>query len=140
MEIRIVIFLAFVSVTLVTNTLLIIFAYKVFAGMTSKLTATMSSFSQTGETRELIQSLQVAAERAATITESTKSRIAGFDPVLARLQENYRGTLATADSKLETVAGNINTSAQKIRDVIATPAFAAASFVAGLTKLLKGEL
>jgi hypothetical protein len=38
MEIRIVIFLAFVSVSVIFNALVIFFAYKVFANLTSRVT------------------------------------------------------------------------------------------------------
>ena len=139
MEIRIVIFLAFVSVTLIANTLVILFAYKALASMASKATETMSEFRESGQTREMIQSLQMATERAAAITESTRQKVAEFDPVLSRLQENYRSTLAAADSKLEEVAANINTTAQKVRDVVAQPAFAVASFTTGILKVLKDD-
>ena len=139
MEIRIVIFLAFVSVTLITNTLVILFAYKALASMASKVTETMSEFRESGQTREMIESLQVATEQAAAITESTKRKVAEFDLVLSRLQENYRSTLAAADSKLEEVAANINTTAQKVRDVVAQPAFAVASFTTGLLRVLRND-
>jgi len=44
METQIVIFLAFISVTVITNTLLIWFVYKGFAGVTSRITETVSEF------------------------------------------------------------------------------------------------
>jgi len=137
MEIRIVIFLAFVSVTVVTNTLLIFFAYRALAGATWKLTTTVSEIGRSSETRELMDSLQVAVQRAAAVTESTKLKIAEFEPVLDRTVENYRRTLASVDSKVEKIADNINTTAKKVRDAIAKPTFAAASVVAGLTKILE---
>jgi phosphoenolpyruvate carboxylase len=137
MEIRIVIFLAFVSVTLITNTLVILFAYRALAGMTTKLTATMAELGTSSETRELIESLQAASKHAASITESAKLKMASFDPALGRLQESYRRNLAAADSKLEKAAENINTTAQNVRDMIAKPVFTAASFSAGLIKVLR---
>ena len=137
MEIRIVIFLAFVSVTVVTNTLLLLFAYKLFSNVTSRVTETVAEFSKMGETREWIDSLQVAAEQAAQITEATKLKMEEFDPVLSRAQENYRRTLSAIDSKLETFAGSVDTTAQTIRDVVAKPAFAVVTFAAGITKVLE---
>jgi len=137
MEIRIVIFLAFVSVVLITNTIMIFFAYKALAGLTSKMTATMSSFAKNSEARELLESVQAATEQAAAITESTKERIAEFTPVLSRLQEDHRRALINADSKLEKTAGDINTAAQRVRDVIAKPAFAVVSFSAGIRKVIE---
>ena len=137
MEIRIVIFLAFVSVTLITNTLVILFAYRALAGMTTKLTATVAELATSSETRKLIDSLEAASKRAASITESAKLKMAEVDPAFVRLQESYRRNLADADLKLEEAAENINAAAQNVRDMVAKPAFAAASFSAGFIRLLR---
>jgi phosphoenolpyruvate carboxylase len=137
MEIRIVIFLAFASVTVVTNTLVILFAYKAFASLTAKVTETMTEFQNSAETRRWIDALQVAAENAVVITESVKRQVGDFDPVLDRAQENYRRTLGTIDSKLEEAADKINRSAQTMRDTVAKPAFSVMSFASGLTRLLQ---
>jgi|SRR5262245_27791775 len=139
MEIRIVIFLAFVSVTLITNTLLILFAYRALAGMTSKLTATVAELGKNSETRELIDSLYVASENAASVTESAKLRVAAFTTVLGRAQETYRRSLDAADSRLEKVAGNVDQASQKVRDAVAKPAFTVASFSAGFIKVLGND-
>jgi hypothetical protein len=136
MEIRIVIFLAFVSVTLFTNTLLILFAYRALAGMTSKVTATVEELGKSSETRELIDSLHAAAENAASVTESTKLKVAAFTTVLGRVQESYQRNLEAADSRLEKVAENVDNAAQRVRDVIAKPAFTVASFSAGFIRVL----
>ena len=137
MEIRLVIFLAFVSVTLITNTIVILLAYRALAGMTAKVTATVTELGAASETRELIDSLNAAAKRAASITESAKVKLAEFDPALGRIQENYHRSLAAADSKLQAAAENINVTAQNVRDLVAKPVFAAASFSAGIIKVLR---
>src|SRR5215471_15519249 len=139
MEIRIVIFLAFVSVTLITNTLLILFAYRALAGMTSKVTATVAELGKSSETRELIQSLHAAAEQAASVTESAKLKFAGFTTVLSHVQENYGRTLDAADERLEQIAGNVDSASQKVRDVVAKPAFTVASFSAGFIRVLGND-
>ena len=64
MEIRIVTFLFFVSVSVVFNTVIIFFAYKAFAGLTSKMTSTMSELRANSETRQVIESLRTAAAQA----------------------------------------------------------------------------
>jgi hypothetical protein len=139
MEIRIVVFLAFVSVTVIANTLAIFLAYRAFAGLTSKVSVAMSDISKSSDTRQVIDSLRVAAEQAAVVTESAKRRIAEFDPVLARSHETYMRSLSLIDSKLEKAADNINTSAEKMRDIVAKPAFSVASFVAGMVRVLQQE-
>ena len=139
MEIRIVIFLALVSVTLITNTLLIFLAYKALSGMTSKVAATVTEFGKTSEARELIDSLYAVAENAASVTESAKVKVAEFTTVLGRVQENYHRGLDDADSRLETVAENVDEASQRVRDAVAKPAFAVAAFSAGLIKVLGNE-
>ena len=136
MEIRLVIFLAFASVTVITNSVLIVFAYKAFANLTSKVTATVSEFEKSSETRAWIDSLQVAGQQAVTVTEATKQAIADFTPIISRAHETYRGTLVEVDSKLEKVAEEVSAGAAKMRDVVAKPAFSVMAFAAGLTKIL----
>ena len=110
MEIRIVIFLAFTSVTVIANTLAILVAYRLFSKAASRMTETMSEFQKSSETREWIASMHAAAERAKVITEATKVKFAEFDPVLSRAQENYRHTLVTLDSKFDQAAEKITTA------------------------------
>src|SRR6266496_983622 len=108
MEIRLVIFLAFVSVTVVANTIAILIVYRLFSTLTFRVTETMVEVQKNSEAREWIESMRVAAERAAVITEATKVKFAEFDPVLSRAQEDYRRTLVTIDSKLDHAAEKIN--------------------------------
>ena len=138
MEIRIVIFLAFTSVTVIANTLAILVAYRLFSKAASRMTETMSEFQKSSETREWISSMHAAAERAKVITEATKVKFAEFDPVLSRAQENYRRTLVTLDSKCDQAAEKINTAARGVRDVVAKPAFSVATLAAGVAKVLEG--
>ena len=137
METRIVIFLAFVSVTVITNTLLIWFAYKAFANFTSKVTETVSQFQTSSETREWISSMQAVSEQAVAVTEATKIKMAEIEPLLDRTREEYRQALATVDSKLDTVANEITANAARMRDVVAKPAFSIVTFVAGLSRFIE---
>ena len=132
MEIRIVIFLFFVFVTVASNTLLIFLAYRAFANITTRVTGTVAEFQKNSETRQWIESLQAAAEQAVSVTEMTKQTMAEFGPALDRAHENFRRTLVTVDSKLEDVAEGIDTGAQKVRDVIVKPALSVAAFAANL--------
>ena len=137
METQIVIFLAFVSVTVVTNTLLIWFVYKGFAGVTSKITETVSEFKTSSETKAWLRGLESASRQAVVVTETTKIQIAEIEPALARAQQHYLQTLALVDSKLEIAAGDITRNAQKIRDVVAQPAFSAVAFFTALSRVLE---
>ena len=135
MEIRILLFVAFTCVTVVTNTLLIFGLYKAFAGLTNKVDSTVSEFRKNGEVKEWLDSLQTASAQAVIITQATKEQIAEFEPAIARAQESYKRSLAQIDTKLEQVADTINTNAQKAQDAVMKPAFSVMAFAAGITRL-----
>ena len=137
MEIRILLFLGLVIFQVVLNTAAIFCAYRLFAGLSTKLTKTANDIRENTEARERISSMQIAAARAAAITESAKRKMVEFDPVLDRTHEGYRRSLVTIDSQLETTAEKITTAARNIRDTIAKPAFAVATFAAGMTRVLE---
>jgi len=140
MEIRIVIFLFLVFVTVSSNTLLVWFAYKAFARFTLKVTRTVSEFRDNSERKAWIESLQAASEKAVTVTEATKQSMAESEPAIRRAHENYTRTLARVDSKLEEVAEEISAAADKLRDVVAKPAFSATAFAAGLSNVVDSLL
>src|SRR5438093_10984952 len=114
METRIVIFLALVSFTVLADTLLIWFAYKSFARFTLNITATVSEFQTSGESKAWLAMLQSTSEQAIALTATAKRRIAEFEPVLDRAQQRYLEALTQVDSKLEMVASEITTNAQKV--------------------------
>ena len=137
MEIRILIFIGLTAFAAIMNTLLVVFAYKAFAGLTSSVTNTVSEFAKNSESRQWIESLKVAAEQAVEVTEATKHSVAELEPALSRAREDYSRTLALLDSKLTKVAVGINTSAQTVRDVVAKPAFSLMAFAAGVAKVFE---
>jgi hypothetical protein len=139
MEVRLVVFLAFASVTVVANTVAILLAYRLFSRMTTRVTQTVAEVQRNTATREWINSLQVAAERAAVVTQVTKVKFAEFEPILQKAQVNYRQSLVTIDSKLETTAERITKAARDVRDTISKPAFAIATFAAGLAHVIDQE-
>src|SRR5215813_7957491 len=133
MEVRIVVFVIFVALGTVMNAALIFVAYRAFAGLTSKVETTVSEFQKNNEFRQSLDSMQIVARHAVTVTETTKQGIAQFEPMITRAQESYARTLDMVDSKLEEAAEEIEDGARKFRDAVAKPAFATMAFVAGLT-------
>ena len=119
------------------NTALIFQAYKAFSGLSIKVTATVSELEKTGELKQFLGSLHATSEQAVTVTQATKERIAEFEPVISMVHETYNRSIAQVDSKLEKVAGEINTNAERVRDTVAKPAFSVMAFAAGLTKFLQ---
>jgi len=136
MEIRIVLFLACVSVVMISNTLVLIVAYRLFSQLTGKLTKAVTDFSKSGQARKWVDSLEVVAERAAAVTESTKVKLAEFDPILIRTQEKHGRILADADARLAKTANDIDDAARDIRDAVAKPALAVVSFAVGVRKAI----
>jgi len=137
METQIAIFLACISVTVITNTLLIWFVYKGCAGFTSKITETVSELKTSSETTTWLRKLESASRQAVAVTEATKIKIAELEAPLDRAQQHYLQTLGQVDSKLEKTAGDITRSAQKIRDVVAQLAFSTVAFFTGLSRVLE---
>jgi len=137
MELRIVIFLALISITLITNTLLIWLAYRAFADVTSKVTKTVSELETSSEPREWIAMLQSATEQAVSATEAARVKLAELEPLIKNARQHHSETMAQVDSTLETVAEEISASARKMRDVVAKPAFSVLAFAATLSQYRK---
>jgi Sec-independent protein translocase protein TatA len=134
MELRIVIFLGLVAVAMIGNAVLMVFAFKKLADLTSKMTQTVYRF-RNSEAQAWIGSLESAAERAVRITDATKIKLESFDQALKRTEDSYRRTLAEADLKTARVAADLDTAAETMRDVIAKPASSVAGVVGDLIRL-----
>ena len=137
MELRIVIFLALISVTLITNTLLIWMAYKAFAEATSKVTETVSQLGTSRETKEWIAMMQSASEQAVSVTEEARTKIAEFEPVLESMRQQHHQTMAKVDSTLQNLENEIAANTRKMRDVVAKPAFSILGFAATVSQYLQ---
>jgi len=136
MEVKLFIFLVCVFISVTVNTVAFYFAYRAFAGSVTKATSMAAEFQKNSETRKWIEALHIASERAASVTEVTKQKMLEFEPKLERAQEGYRRTLETIDARLEKAAANIDETSRKVRDVVAKPAFAVASFSAGMSRVI----
>ena len=137
METNLVIFLALVSFTLIINTMLIFGVYKALAGVTSKVTKSVSTFTVSADAKVWLASLQSMSERTVAATEAAKLKLAEFDPAIARAQQSYRQALVKVDSTLESVACEVTVSAEKARDLMAGRAFSILAFAAGVAEFLQ---
>ena len=97
MDARLVVFIAFVAVTLIINTAMIFLAYKAFANMSIKLTEGVHEFQSSAATRQWLTTLQSTSEQAAKVTGAVKEQIVGLEPAIERLQTSYAESLARAD-------------------------------------------
>jgi hypothetical protein len=135
MDTRIVIFLAFVSVTLITNALLLWFVYKGFAGFTLKIVEAARELETRGTTREWLGSLQHASEEAIILTEAAKRRIVEYDARLKRTQSHYGYTLAKIDTRSEKLEAKVSARLCELTGKVQGSAWKIAALVAGMKGL-----
>ena len=132
----IVIFLAFTSVILISNTLMIWFAYKGFANVTLKLTESAREFETNRDTREWIAALGKASEQAVIVTEATKQKMADLEPLLDDAQARYGFMLAKLDTRMERLTNTLSDKAVRVRDAVTKPAQKFGSVMEGVQNTL----
>jgi len=136
MGVQIVIFLLFVSVTLVFNSIVIWFAYKAFANITTNVTETMRGIQTSDEAKAWLSALHSASFQAVAATGAAKEIIADFEPTLARAQSKYGYGLASVDVRLEKAHDRIRNRAEKIQCGIVRPAHRIGATIAGVQEAL----
>jgi hypothetical protein len=132
----IVIFLAFTSVTVVTNTLLIWFAYKGFANVSGKLTDAVREIETSSATKEWIESIRKASDQAVSMTDLTRQRMGEFNPRLDFFQARYEFFLAQVDVRIERMTQGLSENAIRVRDAVSEPAERFAATAAGIQNVL----
>jgi hypothetical protein len=137
MEMQLVIFLAFTSVTVVANAMLIWFAYKGFAGMVMRVSQTVTEFRRNDDTVALAESLMLAADHARQATEIAKVRLTEFGPVLDRARHNWSFSLAKIDARCEEIEETVACTGLKVRDAVAKPAYTIAAISSGVQTVLE---
>ena len=133
---KIVIFLTFTSVTLVFNSIVIWFAYKAFANITTSVTETMRGIQTSEEVNSWLNSLHSASFQAVSVTEAAKESIIAFEPTLARAQSTFGYGLATVDVRLERIHDKVKTQSEKVQNAIAAPAHRIGATISGVQEVL----
>jgi hypothetical protein len=121
MGVQIVIFLAFVSVTLVFNSVVIWLAYKAFANITLRVTGAFSQIHASEGTRRWMDALEAASVQAVGITELTRQRVNSFEPVLAKAESKYGYGLAKVDIRTEDFCENVRTHMETAQRKVEAP-------------------
>ena len=137
MELQLVIFLAFVSVTVIANSLLIWMMYRGVAGLTLKVTETVREFETSSEAKAWMGALHHASVSAMNITEETRRRIQDYDPRLEEMQARYEYTLARIDAKIERNTSMLSERLQRVQDAIEQPAHTFGAVAAGVQNALE---
>jgi hypothetical protein len=132
MGVQIVIFLIFVSVTLVFNSIVIWFAYKAFANITTNITETMRGIQTSDDAKAWMGALHSASFKAVAATGAAKEIIADFEPTLARAQSRFGYGLASVDTRLERAHDNLTSRSEKVQNAIVRPAHRIGATLSGV--------
>jgi hypothetical protein len=136
MSVLIVIFLIFISVTLVFNSIVIWFAYKAFASITTNVTETLRGIQTSDDAKSWLGALHSASFQAVAATGATKEVIADFEPTLAKAQSRFGYALASVDVRLERVHDRVRNRAEKVQSAIVRPAHRIGATISGVQEAL----
>jgi hypothetical protein len=136
MGVRIVIFLLFTSVTLIFNSMVIWFAYKAFANITTKVTETMREVHASDDVRSWLSALESASYQAVTVTGAAKERVSDFEPTLAKAQSKFGYGLAKVDVNMERFHETVRHHASKVQHTVTGPAHKIGATISGLQEVL----
>ena len=137
MEPRLVIFLAFASLTLIANTLAVWLAYKMCANITTTITEAIREFETSEDTLLWLKAMEAASAQAVMLTNAAKEQLTEFEPVLARAQSSVGFGLAKIDVRFERLCNAVSVQAEKTQNAIIQPAERIASVAAGLQSVMQ---
>jgi hypothetical protein len=136
MESRIVIFLAFTSVALIFNSLVIWLAYKALADVTAGFTETLLELEKSSDVRSFLQTLEKVSLQAISVTETGKRKLAEFEPALAAAQSKYGFRLAQVDVQCERSLSRIQHEVGRVQDALVLPIERIGATLAGVEGIL----
>ena len=143
METQIIIFLAFTSVTLIFNSVIIWYAYKAYANGTTAVTKTILEAQTSESTRAWLKTMESASTHAVSLTDAAKTELANFDPVLAYAQAKYEFKLAEIDVHVEKAIATILRKSANVQHALVRPAHRFGATLSGVREViqyLSGEL
>jgi hypothetical protein len=136
MEMQIVIFLAFTSVTLVINSFVIWLAYKAFSKATIKVTETIREFETSESALLWLRALEVTSAHAVSVTNVVRDQLANADPVLTQAHARFTFKLAKLDLQVERSLGRIVGTTRKVQDAISRPADRIGATLSGVREVV----
>jgi hypothetical protein len=133
---RITIFLMFVSVTLITNALVIWLIYRLFADATTKVTKTLLEFGPGGSSREVIEFLESASAQAVIVTDELREQLALSEPALAEAHSRLGYGLAKVDVRFERFCDRVGAEAEKAQAAILRPTEKIGAVASGVKEVI----
>ena len=137
MEIKIVIFLAFTSVTLIFNSVVIYMAYKAYSRAALKVTETIREFETSESALIWLRALESASSQAVILTDAAKNHLAAADPVLTEAQAKYSFRLAQLDLHMERSLSKVVGLTQKMHGGVGRPAHRIGATLSGIREVLR---
>src|SRR4029453_12044070 len=122
MTAKMIIFLAFTSMTLLFNAVIIWYAYKAFFNVTFKVTEPLQDFKAQESPKVRVRWLETASTHAVALTDKAKTQLAHFDPVLARAHSKYEFRLAQIDVHMEKGINKIREKTESVQNSLVQPA------------------
>jgi hypothetical protein len=132
MGVQIVIFLIFISVTLIFNSIVIWLAYKAFASIATNVTETMRGIHTSDDVKTWLNALHSASSQAVVATGAAKEMIVAFEPTLARAQSRYGYSLASVDVRLERIHDKVRGKSERVQSAIVGPAHRIGATLSGV--------
>ena len=136
MQMQMVIFLIFVSVTLFANALIIWFTYKAFANMTLKVTEAALQFRASSSTHSFLETLKTASAQSVVLTASAKERLAQCEPGLTRAESRLGYGLAKVDVRVERTLNKICKETANAQAAILRPTRRFGAAAAGVREVM----
>ena len=135
MGIQLAILLAFTSLALIFNSVVIWFAYKAFVKASTRVTETIRDVETSQNARAWLRALEVASAHAASISNTVKEDLAHIDPVLARAHAGYEFKLAEIDVQLEKAFSTVLSQTEKLERALVQPAHRIGATLSGFREV-----
>jgi len=137
METRIVIFLAFTSVTLILNAFIIWFAYKAMTLASTKVADALHDLETSGDTMTWLKAMESASFQAVTVTNTVKTQLDKFDPVLARAHSKWGFRLAQVDIHMERGVATVLDKADRFQNAVSEPVHRLSATLHGIHEVIQ---
>jgi hypothetical protein len=121
METRLVIFLTFVSITMVVNALFLFLTYKAFSALASKAMDRMSEFETNAQTHRWLATVESNSAEAARVTGIVRERVAGLSESMESIEAAYGKRLANAEAGFSLLFRGIHFTAAAMDRIVKFP-------------------
>jgi hypothetical protein len=142
MEARLVVFLTFVSATMIVNAAFLFFTYKVFSALASRAAKRMSDLETSSQTRKWLTTLEVNSAEAARVTGIVRDRLAGFSESMEGILAAYGKSLAKTEARFSLVFRAMHFTAATMDRVVKFPVkniLLMSSVVRGVIAFIRGS-